>query len=58
MYEHTLFIGMNDKDTHKQELSLDEFKKELRTLLAIVPLKKVQRAIIHMTTELKLLKNL
>lgn len=33
MYEYTLFIGMNDKDTHKQELSTEEFKERIANTL-------------------------
>ena len=40
MYEHTLFIGMNDKDTHKQELSLDEFKKRIANTLGDCTIKE------------------
>lgn len=29
MYEHTFFIGMNDKDTLKQELSFEQYKKHI-----------------------------
>ena len=40
MYEHTLFIGMNDKDTHKQELSLDEFKQRISNTLGDCTIKE------------------
>ena len=33
MYEYTLFIGMNDKDSHKQELSTEEFKERIANTL-------------------------
>ena len=33
MYEYTLFIGMNDKDTHKQKLSTEEFKERIANTL-------------------------
>lgn len=33
MYEYTLFIGMNDKDTHKQELSTEKFKERIANTL-------------------------
>ena len=33
MYEYTLFIGMNDKDTHKQELSTEEFRERIANTL-------------------------
>lgn len=40
MYEHTLFIGMNDKDTHKQELSLEEFKSRISNTLGDCTIKE------------------
>lgn len=40
MYEHTLFIGMNDKDTLKQELTLDEFKKRISNTLGDCTIKE------------------
>lgn len=40
MYEHTLFIGLNDKDTLKQELSVDEFKQRISDTLGDCTIKE------------------
>lgn len=40
MYEHTLFIGMNDKDTMKQELTLDQYKERISRVLGDCTIKE------------------
>lgn len=40
MYEHTLFIGLFDKDTHKQELSTSDFKKIISNTLGDCTIKE------------------
>lgn len=42
MYEHTLFIGLYDKDTHKQELSNIEFKQIISNTLGDCTIKEGQ----------------
>jgi len=42
MYEHTLFIGLYDKDTHKQELSINEFKSRISNTLGDCTIKEGQ----------------
>ena len=40
MYTHTLFIGLNDKDTLKQELSIDEFKSKISSVIGDCTIKE------------------
>lgn len=40
MLEHTLFIGMNDKDTLKQELTLDEYKSKIASVVGDCTIKE------------------
>ena len=42
MYEHTLFIGLFDKDTHEQVLSTSEFKQIISNTLGDCTIKEGQ----------------
>jgi len=42
MYEHTLFIGLFDKDTHEQKLSVNEFKQIISSTLGDCTIKEGQ----------------
>lgn len=40
MLKHTLFIGLNDKDTLKQEISTDDFKTKINNVLGDCTIKE------------------
>lgn len=40
MLKHTLFIGLNDKDTLKQELSLEDFKSRISSVIGDCTIKE------------------